>query len=346
MLEAQGLLTEADCTAICSGLEALAATHAAGEWTITLADEDVHSALERRLVERIGEPGGRVHLGRSRNDQVLAALRLYLRDAIHHLAGATDAVVDALDSVAKTQGHVELPGYTHMQPAMPSSVALWARGFAAELRDDRDGLKRVLTRTEQNPLGSAAGYGVPKLPLDREATRAALGFERTQEPVTAVQLSRGKAEATLIFEIALLLGDLGRLATDLLLFYTSEFAFVSLPDEMTTGSSIMPQKRNPDVFELVRGSQATALGALQETLAVTAKLTSGYHRDLQRLKAPLFRSIDLAIDVLAIMAHALPKVRFRPEFNNAATASRVSMISASVSLVVIKAPCELALLVL
>ena len=196
---------------------------------------------------------------------------------------------------------------------MPSSVALWARGCAAERADDRAGLTRVLERTEQNPLGSAAGYGVSNLPLDREATRAALGFAHTQEPVTAVQLSRGKAEASLVFEIALTLGDLARLASDLLLFYTSEFAYVSLPDEMTTGSSIMPQKRNPDVFELVRGAQATATGALQEILGLTAKLTSGYHRDLQRLKAPLFRSIDLAADVLAIMAHALPNIRFLPE---------------------------------
>jgi len=313
MLEKQKLLSATDAKAICAGLEALAAAHAAGEWSIELADEDVHSALERRLTERIGEAGGRVHLGRSRNDQVLAALRLYLRDAITSLAAATDSVAAALERVASEQGSVALPGYTHMQPAMPSSVALWARGFAAELKDDRAALKRVRERTDLNPLGSAAGYGVPSLPLDREATRAALGFARTQEPVTAVQLSRGKAEAALVFEIAVLLGDVGRLASDLLLFYTSEFAYVALPDEMTTGSSIMPQKRNPDVFELVRGAQATATGALQEILALTAKLTSGYHRDLQRLKAPLFRSIDLAGDVLAIMAHALPAVRFKPE---------------------------------
>jgi argininosuccinate lyase len=151
------------------------------------------------------------------------------------------------------------------------------------------------------------------LPLDREATRAALGFQRTQEPVTAVQLSRGKAESALIFEITVLLGDVSRLAADLLLFYTSEFAYVSLPDELTTGSSIMPQKRNPDVFELVRAAQPTVAGALTEALGIAAKLTSGYHRDLQRLKAPLFRSIDLAEDVLAIMAHALPGIRFRAE---------------------------------
>jgi argininosuccinate lyase len=313
MLAKQKLLSAADCGAICAGLEALAAAHAAGEWAIELADEDAHSALERRLTERIGEAGGRVHLGRSRNDQVLVALRLYLRDAIQALATGTEGVVAALQRVAAEQGSIALPGYTHMQPAMPSSVALWAGGFGAELTDDRAALQRVLERTELNPLGSAAGYGVPNLPLDREATRAALGFARTQEPVTAVQLSRGKAEAALVFEIAVLLGDLGRLASDLLLFYTAEFAYVALPAEMTTGSSIMPQKRNPDVFELVRGSQATATGALQEILGLTTKLTSGYHRDLQRLKAPLFRSIDLATDVLAIMAHALPNVRFRPE---------------------------------
>jgi len=313
MLEAQGLLARQDCAAICAGLETLAAAHAAGDWSIELADEDIHSALERRLTERIGEAGGRVHLGRSRNDQVLVALRLYLRDAIRELAAGTAGVESALERVATEQGSIDLPGYTHMQPAMPSSVALWARGFAAELEDDRAGLLRVLERADQNPLGSAAGYGVPNLPLDRDATRAALGFARNHEPVTAVQLSRGKAEAALIFEIVVLLGDLSRLAADLLLFYTSEFAYVTLPAEMTTGSSIMPQKRNPDVFELVRGAQATAIGALQESLAITAKLTSGYHRDLQRLKAPLFRSIDLAGDVLAIMAHALPGVRFRAD---------------------------------
>ena len=313
MLEAQSLLSAADCAAICGGLETLAAEHAAGAWSIELADEDVHSALERRLTERIGEAGGRVHLGRSRNDQVLVALRLYMRDAISELAAGAAQVVAALERLAHEQGKIDLPGYTHMQPAMPSSVELWARGFAAELTDDRAGILRVLQRTEQNPLGSAAGYGVPNLPLDREATRAALEFARNHEPVTAVQLSRGKAEASLIFELALLLGDSSRLASDLLLFYTSEFAYVALPAPMTTGSSIMPQKRNPDVFELVRGAQATVTGALQETLALTAKLTSGYHRDLQRLKAPLFRSIDLAGDVLAIMAHALPGVRFRAE---------------------------------
>ena len=313
MLEQQGLLSAPDAAAIREGLEALGRAHAAGEWSISLEDEDAHGALEARLIERIGEAGGRVHLGRSRNDQVLVALRLYLKDAVAELAKGCDALADALDALAERQGDVALPGYTHMQPAMPSSVALWAGGYASEIRDDRDALLRTLARIDKNPLGSAAGYGVPNLPLDREATRQALGFAVNHEPVTAVQLSRGKAEASVIFEIALLLGDIGRLASDLVLFYTAEFAYVTLPDEMTTGSSIMPQKRNPDVFELLRGAQATATGALIEALGIPAKLTSGYHRDLQRLKAPLFRAIDLAEAAIEITTHALGGVKFRPE---------------------------------
>jgi argininosuccinate lyase len=311
MLAEQELLGREDCNAICTGLTELGEAHARGEWTIAIEEEDAHSALERRLIERIGEAGGRVHLGRSRNDQVLAAMRLYMKDAAAALSAGACRVADTLDEIAREQGTIALPGYTHMQRAMPSSVGLWAQGFAAELRDDAAGLTRAATRADLNPLGSAAGYGTPSVDLDREATRTALGFSVTQEPVTAVQLSRGKAEATLIFEIALLMGDLGRLAADLLLYYTQEFAFITLPEEMTTGSSIMPQKRNPDVFELIRGAASSPIGAVVESLNLTTKLTSGYHRDLQRLKAPLFRSIDLAEDVTGIMAHALAGVRFR-----------------------------------
>ncbi|HEX5419625.1 MAG TPA: argininosuccinate lyase [Gammaproteobacteria bacterium] len=330
MLEAQSLLKSSDAEAICAGLRELGDAHAAGKWSISLEDEDAHGALEARLIELIGETGGRLHLGRSRNDQVLAALRLYLREAVHGLAGAAGDVVAALDALGEEQGEIQLPGYTHMQPAMPSSVALWAGGFASELGDDREGLLRTLHRIDLNPLGSAAGYGVPNLPLDREATRRELGFARTQEPVTAVQLSRGKAETAVIFELTLLTGDLGRLAADLLLFYMSELAYVSLPSEMTTGSSIMPQKRNPDVFELLRAVPSTLTGALVESLGIAAKLPSGYHRDLQRLKAPLFRSIDVASDALDIMTHALTGVRFRPdnielpeELNAAARANEI-----------------------
>ena len=313
MLGETGLLPAADVAAIRDGLAALAAAHAAGDWRIELGDEDVHTALERRLTAAIGEAGARLHLGRSRNDQVLAALRLYLRDEVTALAQGARAVAGALDELAVREAATPLTGYTHHQPAMPSSVPLWAGGFAAELRDDALGLGACLRRIDQNPLGSAAGYGVPLLPIDRESTRRRLGFATVHEPVTAVQLSRGKAEAQVLFEIALTLQDLGRLAADLVLWNSSELGFVSLPEAMTTGSSIMPQKRNPDVFELVRGRSATAQACLLEALAITAKLPSGYHRDLQLLKAPLFRGLDLARDTLAIMAAALAGVRFRAD---------------------------------
>ena len=313
MLAAQELLSAEDLAAIRAGLAALAEEHAGGLWHIELADEDGQTALERRLTERIGAAGGRIHLGRSRNDQVLTALRLYLRDAVDALSAAAQSVADGLERLGVRERSTELPGYTHMQQAMPSSVPLWAGGFAAEIRDDAAALRHVHRRLGRNPLGSAAGYGTPGLPLDREATRQKLGFAEVHEPVTAVQLSRGKAEAELLFHISLLMQDLGRLAADVLLFYTQEFAFVELPEAFTTGSSIMPQKRNPDVFELVRGRGAVAHAALDEVLRITEKLGSGYHRDLQLLKFPLFRSIDSALETLDILAAALEAIRFRPQ---------------------------------
>ena len=330
MLTAQQLLSTDDLAAIRGALEALAAEHAGGAWHIELADEDGQSALERRLTARIGAAGARIHLGRSRNDQVLAALRLYLRDAVGELEAAALQVVAALEQLGVREGATALPGYTHMQQAMPSSVALWSGGFAAEIRDDAEGLCAVRRRLGKNPLGSAAGYGTPGLALDREATRARLGFDSVQQPVTAVQLSRGKAEAQLLFEIALLMQDLSRFAADVLLFATREFGFVALPQEFTTGSSIMPKKRNPDVFELVRARTASATACLLEALNVCAKLPSGYQRDLQLLKFPLFRGIDLALATLAILPPAILALRFRgeairldPDINAAEEANRL-----------------------
>ena len=312
MLAEARLLPAEDLAKIRDGLLALGAAHARGDWHVTLEEEDGQTALEARLTVRIGEAGARIHLGRSRNDQVLAALRLYMKDAVAELAAGADAVAEALHALASRQGGVALPGYTHMQQAMPSSVDWWARGFAAEIRDDAQGLRQSLRRIDRNPLGSAAGYGTPGLAVSRESTRAKLGFAETQEPVTAVQLSRGKAEAQLLFEITLLMQDFGRLAADVLLFYTREFAFVELPESMTTGSSIMPQKRNPDVFELVRGRSATSLACLVEALGVFARLPSGYQRDLQLIKAPLFRGIDCCAAALAVLPAALDGLRFVP----------------------------------
>jgi argininosuccinate lyase len=313
MLCLQQLLSKPDCESICEGLRQLGADFADGRWQIELEDEDAHTALESRLTGLIGHAGERLHLGRSRNDQVLTALRLYLMDAASQIADKVGVLCEELGELAACQGTVALPGYTHMQQAMPSSVLLWSSAFREALQDDIAGLRSTHRRSGRNPLGSAAGYGTPGLPVDREITTAKLGFAGTQEPVTAVQLSRGKAECTLLFELTLLMQDLGRLASDLLLFYTEEFGFVRLAPEVTTGSSIMPQKRNPDVLELVRAASATAQACLDEGLMITAKLPSGYQRDLQRLKPPLFRAIDLAADSIDVMALLMSGLEFVPE---------------------------------
>ncbi|MGI9203857.1 MAG: argininosuccinate lyase [Woeseiaceae bacterium] len=313
MLAEQGLLSEEDCQLITDGLRELQSEYDAGEWCIQLEDEDVHTALEARLTDKIGAAGGRVHLGRSRNDQVLTALRLYLRAATAEVSSSIAGLCESLDGLATEQGDLGLPGTTHMQHAMPSSVGLWCGGFQEAFQDAIDGLNAALRRINKNPLGSAAGYGTPGLDLNRDSTTRKLGFAQTQEPVTAVQLSRGKAEAGLLFELSLLMQDLGRLASDLLLFYTQEYRYISLAPDVTTGSSIMPQKRNPDVLELVRGAAGTVLACLNECQLITAKLPSGFQRDLQRLKAPVFRAIDLTIESVDIMAYLMTTVRFLPE---------------------------------
>ncbi|MCB9832689.1 MAG: argininosuccinate lyase [Planctomycetes bacterium] len=313
MLQECGHLRPDELEALRAALAEIGTEHAAGAWAIDLAEEDCHTAIENRLIERLGSLGGKIHLGRSRNDQVLAALRLYLKDAVAELQEGGRALARALDGVAERAGHLALPGYTHMQRAMPSSVALWAGGWRATIEDDVEGLGGALRRIDRNPLGSAAGYGTPGLELDRERSRELCGFASTEEPVTAVQLARGKAEAQLLFEVTLLMQDIGRLAAELCLWNASEFGFVRLPEAMTTGSSIMPQKRNPDLFELLRGQAALARGRMDAVLDLGAKLPSGYHRDLQLIKAPLFDGLDAANLAIAVMERALGGLAFVPE---------------------------------
>jgi argininosuccinate lyase len=304
MLSIIGLLTEDDCQKITNGLKQLLVDYNKGKWKINLEDEDIHTALEVNLTQLIGEVGGRIHLGRSRNDQVLVALRLYMLDAIDEISLSTDKLCGSLDS---------LPGMTHMQHAMPSSVGLWCEAFIEAFEDGKIGLRNAKIRSNKNPLGSAAGYGTPGLPLDRSITTEKLGFAETQLPVTAVQLSRGKGEAHLLFELTMVMQDLGRLASDLLLYYTQEFSYISLTPEVTTGSSIMPQKRNPDVLELIRATTATVNACLNECLMIVAKLPSGFQRDLQKIKAPLFRAIDISTESIEIMAYLISSLEFLPE---------------------------------
>ena len=313
MLASCKLLETDDSKLIIKGLIGLLKDYHDQKWSIHLEDEDVHTAIEKNLIEKIGEVGGRVHLGRSRNDQVLTALRLYYLDAIDEIIQSTEKLCQEIRALDDRQGSIKLPGTTHMQHAMPSSVSLWCGAYIEAFEDDIEGMIQAKRRSNKNPLGSAAGYGTPGLPINRNITTKKLGFEVTQEPVTAPQLSRGKAESHLLFELSLLMQDLGRLSSDLLLYYTQEYHYIDLPTEVTTGSSIMPQKRNPDVLELIRASSATVLSCLNESMMVMAKLPSGFQRDLQKIKAPLFRAIDNTVESVDVMSYVISTMKFLPQ---------------------------------
>jgi len=305
-----GLLSPDDLAAIVRGLEELRAAHRRGEWDVEPGDEDVHSAVERRLVERIGEPGKRLHTGRSRNDQVALDLRLWLRAAAARTRAAAAGLADALRGVVARAGELPLPGYTHLRRAMPSSIGLWAEAHAAGVERSLSACAALDLRLVRSPLGSGAGYGTP-LELDRAGVARELGFEGPEEPVTLSQNVRGRAELaylTLLEELAL---DLGKLAADLWLFTTEEFGFVELPVELTTGSSMMPQKRNPDVVELLRGQARQVSADRAALLAVVRDLPSGYHRDFQLVKPPLFRAHDRMASALPMAARLVTGLSFR-----------------------------------
>ena len=306
MLHSAGVFEEAELNSVLASLDTILEAHDRGEFTIHRQDEDVHTAIERVLVAQLGDVGKKIHTGRSRNDQVLTDLRLWQRDAVSELEAAVKGTAAAFCDFAERWGDIPLPGYTHLQRAMPSSVGSWARAYASVLMDNIELLRAAGALASSSPLGSAAGYGVPDvLRTDRAKTAQELGFARVQEPPEACQSSRGKAEATLLFALSQVAGDLSKCAWDLCLFVTVEFGFFELPVAFTTGSSIMPQKRNPDVLELTRGKAAIVRSALLEVMQISAPLPSGYHRDLQLLKAPLFRGFDVTMSMLAVMARVL-----------------------------------------
>jgi argininosuccinate lyase len=304
-LRASGLLSIREHTRLRQGLRA--ALHAVDAGRLTLRDghEDVHTAVEEWLTRRLPGLGERLHTGRSRNDQVACDLRLYLKDRLLSLHGGALAVAGALLAFAGRHRRVLWPGYTHQRRAMPSSVGLWAGAYAEGLLDTIESLPDLWGRVDRSPLGSAAGYGVP-LPLRREATAKALGFGGLDRNVATVQAGRGKLEAAVLFWCAQLGHDLSRLAQDVILYSAEEFGYFLLPAELTTGSSIMPQKRNPDLFELTRGRAAALDADLTAVLHIRSKLSSGYHRDFQLLKEPLMRGLDRTDAMLAAMAVALP----------------------------------------
>lgn len=313
-----GVISSEDEGRILAGLAELERGHRAAEWTVEPYDEDVHSAVERRLTALIGEAGKRLHTGRSRNEQIALCVRLWLREAIVETSNAVERVVDACRAFATAHGTLPIPGYTHLRRAMPSTVADWigahARAFELDLAD----LVHAGLRAERCPLGTGAGYGVP-LPLDRAWEARELGFEAPEEPVTFVQHARGRAELAYLTALEALALDLGKLAADVWLFSSSEFGFLGLAPELTTGSSLMPQKRNPDAVELTRARSRSIVAARAELVDLLRDLPSGYHRDFQLVKAPLFRAHDSMKAQLALWPRLIQGLRPDAERLKAAT---------------------------
>jgi argininosuccinate lyase len=310
-LERIGILAEAECQKLCALLDRLRDEFLAGQFVLDGRFEDGHSAIETFLTEHAGESGARVHTGRSRNDQVAVATRLYLKDCLHRLAGLNGRIALACLEQAERHADVPMPGYTHLQRAVPSSIGLWMGSFAEAFTDNLALAGSTLELIDCSPLGTAAGYGV-NLPLDRDGVAQELGFSRLQVNPMYAQNSRGKYEMMALQAALHAMQDLRRLCWDLSLFATSEFDFIELPGQYTTGSSIMPNKSNPDVVELLRGRAATTEGAVVEIQSVLS-LPSGYQRDLQLTKAPLMRGLGAALQALAIVPALVGGLQFKKQ---------------------------------
>ncbi|WP_407405322.1 argininosuccinate lyase [Chryseobacterium sp.] len=272
--------------------------------------EDIHSQIESILIEKLGDTGKKIHTARSRNDQVLVDIKLYLLDEIREITVLTNEFFQNLVKLAEQHKNTLLPGYTHFQIAMPSSFGLWFGAYAEALLDDVEMLFSVKNIINKNPLGSAAGYG-SSFPINRESTTQSLGFNTMNYNAVYAQMTRGKSEKMLAMAMATLAGTLGKFSYDVCLYLSQNFNFISFPKEFTTGSSIMPHKKNPDIFELVRARSGRIQALPNELILLTNNLPSGYHRDVQLTKEILFPAIDSLKECLAILNYTLPNIQVR-----------------------------------
>lgn len=310
MLKSIGILSEEELQQLEGGLDILAKQIESGIFTIDPQFEDVHSKIEFELTNTLGEVGKKIHTARSRNDQVLVALQLYYKENLGIIFHKTERFFKTLMALAETHKKALLPGYTHLQVAMPSSFGLWFSAYAELLIDDVYLLNAALKTVDQNPLGSAAGYG-SSFGIDREMTTKALGFSTLKYNVVAAQMSRGKSERTIALTLGSLCNTMARFAMDICLYMSQNFDFITFPDELTTGSSIMPHKKNPDVFELIRG-KCNKIQALQtEMVLITNNLPSGYHRDYQLLKENMIIAINDVKDILDIFDYAIQQIEVK-----------------------------------
>ncbi len=308
MLGKIGLLTLKEIESLVQELDTIAKTIENGTFTIEDSFEDMHSKIEFLLTLRLGDAGKKIHTARSRNDQVLVAMHLYLKNELQEIKDQTKDLFHLLLNLADKHKNVLLPGYTHLQVAMPSSFGLWFSAYAESLVDDLYFVDAAYKVADQNPLGSAAGYG-SSFPIDRSFTTEELGFETLKYNVVAAQMGRGKVEKAAAFGMSSIAATLSKMAMDICLYMSQNFNFVSFPDELTTGSSIMPHKKNPDVFELVRGKCNKLQTVPNQLILIMNNLPSGYHRDLQLVKEVIVPAIQDLKACLEILTFSLKEIR-------------------------------------
>lgn len=308
MLESIGLLAKEELTVLLAELKNIYAVADRGEFVIEEGVEDVHSQVELMLTRRLGDIGKKIHSGRSRNDQVLLDLKLYTRAQIRELVELTNGLFEVLISQSNRYKEVLMPGYTHLQIAMPSSFGLWFGAYAESLADDLQMMQAAYKVCNRNPLGSAAGYG-SSFPLNRQMTTDLLGFDSMDYNVVYAQMGRGKMERTVAFAMAGIAATLSKLAFDACMFNSQNFGFIKLPDQFTTGSSIMPHKKNPDVFELTRAKCNKIQGLPQQITLICNNLPSGYFRDLQIIKEVLLPAFDELKDCIRMVTHMMREVK-------------------------------------
>lgn len=308
MLESIGLLTKEELNVLLAELRNIYAVADRGEFIIEEGIEDVHSQVELMLTRRLGDMGKKIHSGRSRNDQVLLDLKLFTRSQIQELVELVSGLFDVLISQSNRYKDVLLPGYTHLQVAMPSSFGLWFGAYAESLVDDLQLMQAAYRICNRNPLGSAAGYG-SSFPLNRQMTTDLLGFDSLDYNVVYAQMGRGKMERTVAFAMAGIAATLSKLAFDACMFNSQNFGFIKLPDQFTTGSSIMPHKKNPDVFELTRAKCNKLQGLPQQIILISNNLPSGYFRDLQIIKEVFLPAFDELKDCLRMVTHMMREVK-------------------------------------
>ncbi|PIS27753.1 MAG: argininosuccinate lyase [Candidatus Marinimicrobia bacterium CG08_land_8_20_14_0_20_45_22] len=312
MLGKIGILTETEVADLLSGLDIILELHAKGQFEIRPEDEDCHTAIENFLILTIGKVGEKIHTGRSRNDQVLTALRLYSKAKIAEIISEVKKLVEVIRTFGEKNSDVAIPGFTHTRKAMPSSVMMWASAFKDALSDDQDLLNCALKLVDQNPLGTGAGYGVP-LALDRQMTTKELHFARLQTNPIYAQNSRGKFDGFVLSVLSQIMFDINKMASDLILFTMPGLEYFSLPDEFLTGSSIMPQKINPDVLELLRAGYHEVFAYEMQVRNTTVNLISSYHRDMQTTKEAVFRGFSSTLIAIRISELVFQKLSVNRE---------------------------------